>query len=141
MVKNSACRLTECRLAGSTKVRFEADGTTGLDARGDLRLLDHVCSSDTPISTIVPGQVRLLEASGFAVQGTARIEASYASVVMKKDAQWIEVNAMVLEGAPSVAVRFIHEGVSLNSRPAVVSKSKPIVEPAPLPKWNEVNTG
>jgi hypothetical protein len=116
MVRNSACQMTECRVVGSTKVRFESGGASGLDAQGELVLLDHVCAPNSTISAIVSDEVQFLEGRGFAVQGSAIIGNASASVVLKKESQWVEVTAMMLEGAPNVAVRYLNPVREANPR-------------------------
>ena len=133
LVQNSACRLTECRMAGATKVRIGEKAQ--IETQGDLILLDHVCSAKATVGRMMSEQVRQLQQQGYKVEGDPRIEANSAMIVVKKDSRWLELTALVLEGEPNFSVR------SITSEPEPIEVANSNVSAIPVVPRMAVSAG
>jgi Gram-negative bacterial TonB protein C-terminal len=133
LVQISGCRLTECRVAAQTKVRLASDSSTGgVDAQGDLVLLDHVCQAGANTEKLVAAQVESLKEQGF-----IKVESTGTSALMKKASHFVELNALTLEGEPNLTVRSVtpeqHRVELASSQPVTVLAAASPHSPAPQP--------
>lgn len=107
LVQTQGCRLTECRLGGLSTVLLGSEDGPRSEVRGDLLLLDHECDPKSTIPNLFSSQRRLLQEAGFVLEGSAVVQDNFGSLVFRKEGHWLELTALVLEGAPSVSLRSV----------------------------------
>lgn len=107
LIETAGCQLTECRLGGLSTVLLGSEEGVRFETRGDLMLLDHECDARVTIPGLFTIQRQKLQELGFAVEGPAQVQEKFGSIVFQKGGHWLELTALMLEGAPSVSLRSV----------------------------------